>query len=135
MHPTEMDRLIEEHLRAEDAGDLDATVALYTDDVEHDVVGAPGGPLRGPAAARARYAELLGNVRTDEMLLRRRYHATDACIVEHRGRRDGGRAVRRGPGERSPGAVPAAARLRVRPRPDQPGERVDGHRDRDGAAL
>jgi steroid delta-isomerase-like uncharacterized protein len=83
MHPTEMDRLVEEHIRAEDAGDLDAAVALYTDDVEHDVVGAPGGPLHGPAAARARYAELLGNVRTDEMLLRRRYHATDACIVEH----------------------------------------------------
>jgi steroid delta-isomerase-like uncharacterized protein len=83
MHPTEMDRLVEEHIRAEDAGDLDAAIALYTDDVEHDVVGAPGGPLRGPAAARARYAELLGNVRTDEMLLRRRYHATDACIVEH----------------------------------------------------
>jgi steroid delta-isomerase-like uncharacterized protein len=83
MHPTEMDRLIDEHIRAEDAGDLDAAVALYTDDVEHDVVGAPGGPLHGPAAARARYAELLGNVRTDEMVLRRRYHATDACIVEH----------------------------------------------------
>ena len=83
MHPAEMDRLIEEHIRAEDSGDLDAAVALYTDDVEHDVVGAPGGPLRGPAAARARYAELLGNVRTDEMLLRRRYHAADACIVEH----------------------------------------------------
>jgi steroid delta-isomerase-like uncharacterized protein len=83
MHPDEMDRLIEEHIRAEDAGDLDAAVALYTDDVEHDVVGAPGGPLHGPAAARARYAELLGNVRTDEMVLCRRYHAADACVVEH----------------------------------------------------
>jgi steroid delta-isomerase-like uncharacterized protein len=83
MERGEMDRLIEEHLRAEDTGDLDAAVAVYTDDVEHDVVGAPGGPLRGPAAARARYAELLENVRGDEMLLRRRYHADDACIVEH----------------------------------------------------
>jgi steroid delta-isomerase-like uncharacterized protein len=79
----EMDRLIEEHLRAEDSGDLDAAVAVYTDDVEHDVVGAPGGPLHGPAAARARYAELMQNVRTDEMVLRRRFHADDACIVEH----------------------------------------------------
>ena len=89
MSPEEMDRLIEEHIRAEDVGDLDAAVALYTDDVEHDVVGAPGGPLRGPAAARARYAELMANVRTDEMVLRRSYHAPatstapDACIVEH----------------------------------------------------
>jgi steroid delta-isomerase-like uncharacterized protein len=81
--PDEMDRLIDEHIQAEDAGDLDAAVAQYTDDVEHDVVGAPGGPLRGPAAARARYAELMANVRTDEMVLRRRYHAAHACIVEH----------------------------------------------------
>jgi steroid delta-isomerase-like uncharacterized protein len=88
MNRDEMDRLIDEHLRAEDAGDLDAAVALYTDDVEHDVVGDPGGPLRGPAAARARYAELMANVRTDAMVLRHRYHALDdhggdACIVEH----------------------------------------------------
>ena len=89
MTPDEMDRLIEEHIGAEDAGDLDAAVGSYTDDVEHDVVGAPDGPLRGPDAARARYAELLQNVRTDEMVLRRRYHAPatptapDACIVEH----------------------------------------------------
>ena len=83
MDRAEMDRLIEEHLRAEDSGDLDAAVAVYTDDVEHDVVGAPGGPLHGPAAARARYADLLTTMRSDEMALRRRYHADDACIVEH----------------------------------------------------
>jgi steroid delta-isomerase-like uncharacterized protein len=88
MTPDEMDRLVEEHIRAEDVGDLDAAVAVYTDDVEHDVVGAPGGPLRGPAAARARYATQMENVRTDEMVLRHRYHATgdhgaDACVVEH----------------------------------------------------
>ena len=52
MDRAEMDRLIEEHLRAEDSGDLDAAIAVYTDDVEHDVVGAPGGPLYGRAAAR-----------------------------------------------------------------------------------
>ena len=89
MTPDEMDRLIEEHMHAEDTGDLDAAVAVYTDDVEHDVVGAPGGPLYGPAAARARYTELLANVRSGDMVLRRRYHAPatatapDACIVEH----------------------------------------------------
>jgi steroid delta-isomerase-like uncharacterized protein len=83
MDRAEMDRLIEEHLRAEDSGDLDAAVAVYTDDVEHDVVGAPGGPLYGRGAARARYADLLVSMRSDEMVLRRRYHADDACVVEH----------------------------------------------------
>jgi steroid delta-isomerase-like uncharacterized protein len=83
MDRSEMDRLIEEHIRAEDTGDLDAAVGAYTDDVEHDVVGAPGGPLHGPAAARARYVDLLANMRSGDMVLRRRYHADDACIVEH----------------------------------------------------
>ena len=79
-----MDRLIDTHIGAEDAGDLDAAIGVYTDDVEHDVVGAPGGPLYGPAAARERYEGLLENVRTDEMTELRRYHADDACVVEHR---------------------------------------------------
>jgi steroid delta-isomerase-like uncharacterized protein len=83
MDPAEMDRLIEQHLQAEETGDLDAAVAVYTDDVEHDVVGAPGGPLYGPAAARERYTELLDNVRSGDMVLRHRYHADRACIVEH----------------------------------------------------
>ena len=78
-----MDQLIEAHIGAEDAGDLDAAIAVYTDDVEHDVVGAPGGPLYGPAAARERYEGLLQNVRTEKMTELRRFHADDACIVEH----------------------------------------------------
>jgi steroid delta-isomerase-like uncharacterized protein len=78
-----MDELVNAHIGAEASNDVAAAVAVYTDDVEHDVVGAPGGPLRGPAAARARYAALMANVRTDAMLERRRFHAEDACIVEH----------------------------------------------------
>lgn len=83
MNPQLMDELIETHIGAEDAGDVDTAVSVYTDDVEHDVVGAPGGPLYGPDAARARYRGLLQNVRTDKMDELRRYHAADACIVEH----------------------------------------------------
>ncbi len=78
-----MDELIDQHVHAEDAGDLDTAVAVYTDDIEHDVVGAPGGPLYGPAAARERYATLLLEVHTDEMHRLRTYYADDACIVEH----------------------------------------------------
>ena len=49
---TAMAALVDAHLAAEQQSDLDQAVAGYTEDVEHDVVGAPGGPLRGPAAAR-----------------------------------------------------------------------------------
>ena len=43
MDRQEMDRLIEEHIAAERAGDTAGAVAVYTDDVVHDVVGAPHG--------------------------------------------------------------------------------------------
>lgn len=79
----QMDQLIEAHVSAEDAGDIDAAVAVYTDDVEHDVVGAPGGPLRGPGAVRGRYDQLMQNIRTISMQTMRRYYADDACGVEH----------------------------------------------------
>ena len=78
-----MAALVDAHLAAEDAGDLDAAVAGYTEDVEHDVVGAPDGPLRGPAAARRRYEQLLRDVRTERLVEVRRFYAEDACVVEH----------------------------------------------------
>ena len=44
MKPEQMDRLIEAHLKAEMAGDSAGSIAMYTEDVEHDVVGTPHGP-------------------------------------------------------------------------------------------
>ena len=52
--PQEMDGLVEAHAGAEATGDVAAAVATYTDDIEHDVVGAPDGPLHGPDAAALR---------------------------------------------------------------------------------
>jgi hypothetical protein len=46
MTPNEMESLIEAHLRAEGNGDPAGAVANYTEDIEHDVVGFPGAPLR-----------------------------------------------------------------------------------------
>ncbi len=43
MQRAEMDRLIEQHLIAESAGDTAGCVAMYTDDVIHEVVGGPSG--------------------------------------------------------------------------------------------
>jgi ketosteroid isomerase-like protein len=54
----EIDRLIEEHLAAEQAGDPDGSVAVYSDDVVHDLVGSPLGTLRGPDEARRFYDSL-----------------------------------------------------------------------------
>lgn len=53
MRAAEMDELIEAHIKAESAGDTAGAVAVYTDDVEHDVVGSPTGPLKARTQHRA----------------------------------------------------------------------------------
>jgi steroid delta-isomerase-like uncharacterized protein len=79
----EMDRLIEAHLTAEQAGNTAAAVAMYTDDVEHDVVGFPTGPAHGKTAAQGFYDYLVQNVRTETMVPTHRYYGDDFCVVEH----------------------------------------------------
>jgi steroid delta-isomerase-like uncharacterized protein len=79
----QMDQLMETHLAAEDADDIEAAVAVYTEDVEHDVVGAPDGLLFGPEAARHRYEQLTQNVRTVSMETAHRYYSDDAAVIEH----------------------------------------------------
>lgn len=83
MTPSEMDELIDRHLAAELAGNPTGSVAMYTDDVEHDVVGSPTGPLRGKDAARGFYEYLTKNVQTEAMDVTRQYYGDDFCVCEH----------------------------------------------------
>ena len=46
-----MDRLVEAYLQAEMNGNSLGSIALYTEDVEHDVVGTAHGPLHGKEVA------------------------------------------------------------------------------------
>lgn len=82
MNPERMTALVEQHLKAEDAGDVDGAVAVYTDDVEHDVVGWPGGPVHGKDAAREFYRELTANFRIEQQKPTRQYLAADAVILD-----------------------------------------------------
>ena len=50
MDSSQMQGLVDSHMTAENNGDIDGAVAVYTEDVEHDVVGFPSGPV----AARTR---------------------------------------------------------------------------------
>ncbi len=79
----EMDRLIEAHLEAEKAGDPARAVSVYVDDVEHDVVGAPHGPLQGKEAAQGFYDFLVENIRTETMVPTHSYYGDDFAVVEH----------------------------------------------------
>jgi steroid delta-isomerase-like uncharacterized protein len=83
MTRAEMDRVIEEHIEAEKRGDVEGCVAMYTDDVEHDVVGSPLGALRGPDAAKGFYEFLTSNIQTEQMTPTRRYYGDDFCVIEH----------------------------------------------------
>jgi len=78
-----MDRLIERHITAEMAGDTAGAVAVYTDDVEHDVVGSPTGPVHGKAAAQGFYDFLTANLATESLTPTRRYYGDDFCVIEH----------------------------------------------------
>jgi steroid delta-isomerase-like uncharacterized protein len=82
MDKEQMRSLVERHLKAEGAGDVEGAVAVYTDDIEHDVVGFPGGPIHGKDAARGFYQELTANFRTEDERPSHRYYSDDAMILD-----------------------------------------------------
>jgi len=86
MNRAEMNRLIEEHLSAEAAGDVEGCVAMYTDDVVHDSVGFPGGPLSGLDAAKGFYQYLTTNLKVDDLKVNHAYYGDDFCVIEHQAR-------------------------------------------------
>lgn len=83
MNRGEMERLVAQHLEAEKAGDPEGCVAMYSDDVVHDVVGMPTGPLQGPEKARGFYEFLTRNIRTERMDVNRSWYGDDFCVIEH----------------------------------------------------
>jgi steroid delta-isomerase-like uncharacterized protein len=82
MEREQMAALVERHLKVEGAGDVEGAVAVYTDDVEHDVVGWPGGVLHGKEAARQFYVELTANFRTEGEQPSHRYWSDDAMVLD-----------------------------------------------------
>ena len=82
MDQQEMFALVERHLKAEGAGDVEGCIAVYTDDIEHDAVGFPGSPSRGKDAARAFYEHLTANFRTEHEEELHRYVSADALTLE-----------------------------------------------------
>ena len=83
MNRAEMDRLIKIHIEAEKAADTAQAVSVYSDDVEHDVVGTPHGPLHGREAAWGFYDQLVRAIHTETMEATRSYYGDDFCVMEH----------------------------------------------------
>lgn len=82
MEEARMSELVCQHLEAEGAGDVEGAVAVYTDDVDHDVVGFPGSPSVGRDGARAFYRELTSSFRTEREQVLHQYRTADALIIE-----------------------------------------------------
>jgi steroid delta-isomerase-like uncharacterized protein len=83
MNRADMDRLVNIHIEAEMAANTAGAVSVYTEDVEHDVVGIPDGPAHGKAAAKGFYDQLVRDIRTETMEPTRRYYGDDFCVIEH----------------------------------------------------
>jgi pimeloyl-ACP methyl ester carboxylesterase len=77
-----MDELVDEHFRAEAAGDPQAIADGFTADAEHDVAGRPGPALRGGEQIRAFDGALLADLEITRFERLRRWYGEDHLADE-----------------------------------------------------
>jgi hypothetical protein len=78
----QMDARLDEHFRFEQADDVAGVLATLTPDAEHDIVGWPGGPTRGPEGARAFYEALFADLSDGKVQSIRRLYGEDFLVDE-----------------------------------------------------
>lgn len=76
------DRMIDRHFRFEAEDDVDGVLSTMVDDVEHDVVGYPTGPVRGKTAARGFYDSLFADLAGEKVTTLRRYYGPNFVVDE-----------------------------------------------------
>ena len=89
--PRQMDRSIDEHFGFEARDDVEGVLGTLAADVEHDIVGFPGGPTRGRDGARPFYEALFRDLETGAVESRRRLYGDRFLVDESiwRGRAPG----------------------------------------------
>ncbi|MDQ3630444.1 MAG: ester cyclase [Actinomycetota bacterium] len=78
----QMDSLVEDHFRAEEARDIQAIVAEFASECEHNVPGRPGGAIRGEAQIAAFYRGLLSELEIERFEGVRRWYGDDHVVDE-----------------------------------------------------
>jgi hypothetical protein len=82
MTKEEIDALLARHFDALHRRDIDAVLATYTEDAEHDAVGRDTSPVRGRAAIGSFYRESLADLTSTTLIPIRRLYGTDFAIDE-----------------------------------------------------
>ena len=78
--PAQMDAKLDEHFGFEAADDVEGVLATLTEDVDHDVVGWPAGPVRGKEAVRPFYETLFADLADGQVESLRRYHGENFLV-------------------------------------------------------
>jgi predicted ester cyclase len=76
----QMDAKLDEHFAFEAADDVGGVLATLTDDVEHDIVGWPSGPVRGHEAVRPFYEALFADLADGEVRSARRLYGDNFMV-------------------------------------------------------
>jgi steroid delta-isomerase-like uncharacterized protein len=76
------DAMIDRHFRFEAEDDVDGVLSTMAEDVEHDVVGYPTGPVRGKGSARGFYDSMFADLAGRKVTTLRRYYGPDFVVDE-----------------------------------------------------
>lgn len=78
----DLDRLIDRHFRFEAEDDVEGVLGTLAEDVEHEIVGAPSGPLHGREAARGFYRRLFADLSGEKVTSLRRHYGEGFVLDE-----------------------------------------------------
>jgi hypothetical protein len=82
MSRAQMDAMIDQHFGFEQADDVEGVLATLSPDAEHDIVGWPTGPTRGPEGARGFYETLFADLSDGRVETVRRLYGDDFLVDE-----------------------------------------------------
>lgn len=77
----QMDRKLDEHFGFEQSDNVEGVLATLTDDVEHDVVGYPTGPVNGRDSVRPFYENMFADLSDGQVRSLRRLYG-DRFMVD-----------------------------------------------------
>lgn len=76
----QMDRKLDEHFAFETSDDVEGVLATLADDVDHDIVGSPTGPVRGKEAVKPFYEALFADLAEGKVRSTRRLYGDDFMV-------------------------------------------------------